>query len=382
MSRLVIIARKLDRGGAERQLVTLASRLRARGRDVHVLLFYEGGAFDGDLAAAGVPIYHLNKRGRWDAVGFLARFRGALAELSPTVVYSFLDFPNILSVVFRGAAGRPRLVWSVRAADMEMRHYDWVSRILPVLEARLSGAADAIVANSHAGAAWARRRGFPVDRLSVIENGIATDLFHPDPDARKRVRDEWKVGDDETLIGLVGRLDPMKDHPNFLRACAELASTRTRLRFVCVGAGSDAYRGELAALSERLGLAPKLIWGGGRRDMPAVTAALDLACSASSFGEGFSNTVGEAMACGVPCAVTDVGDSARIVGDLGETAPPRDPSGLARAITRLLERMAAEPSLSARARDRIVRRFSVETMVDGSEAVLFGPDLAPGELRP
>jgi glycosyltransferase involved in cell wall biosynthesis len=372
MSCLVLLARKLDQGGAERQIVALAKALTERGHDIHVVLFYVGGAFDSELVAAGVPVHFVGKRGRWDAIGFLVRLALILRRLRPAAIYSFLDLPNILAALLRPVVGRPRLVWSIRAAGMEMRHYDWLNRLIPRLEASLSRAADVIVANSHAGSSWAVSRGFPLARMAVVENGIDTVRFHPDPKGRAEVRDDWKVGAAQRLIGLVARLDAMKDHRNFLQACALLAARQDDLCFVCVGGGSLSYRAELEALAERLGIADRLIWAGARQDMPAVFSALDVASSSSSFGEGFSNAIGEAMACGVSCVVTDVGDSARIVGEVGEVAPPRDSEALADAIERMLDRIEENADIGRQARARIIDEFSVERMVLRTEQVLYG----------
>lgn len=371
MSRVVLLARKLDQGGAERQIVALAKALKERGRDVHVVLFYVGGVFDGELAAAGVSAHFVGKRGRWDAVGFLVRLALILRRLRPATIYSFLDLPNILAALLRPIVGRPRLVWSIRAAGMEMRHYDWLSRLIPRLEAGLSRIADVVVANSHAGSAWAVSRGFPTARMAIVENGIDTVRFQPDAVGRAEIRDKWKVGANQRLIGLVARLDAMKDHRNFLQACALLATRLHDLRFVCVGGGPLPYRGQLEAFAEHLGISDRVIWAGACQDMPAVYCALDIACS-SSFGEGFSNAVGEAMACGVPCVVTDVGDSARIVGNVGEVVPPRDADTLAEAIARMFDRLEGNADIGRQARARIVNEFSVERMVSRTEQVVYG----------
>ena len=131
------------------------------------------------------------------------------------------------------------------------------------------------------------------------------------------MRLEWGIAECEKLIGQVGRLDPMKDHSTFLKAAALLAHERKDVRFVCVGEGPTGYRDELYSLAKTLGLASRLIWAGSRRDMPAVYNAFDVAVSSSRWGEGLPNVIAEAMACGVPCVVTDVGDSAFVVDKLG-----------------------------------------------------------------
>jgi glycosyltransferase involved in cell wall biosynthesis len=160
----------------------------------------------------------------------------------------------------------------------------------------------------------------------------------------------------------------MKDHPNFLNAAALLAKKRKETRFVCVGGGPDDYQASLHRLARSLGLEERLLWVGIREDMPAVHNALDVAVSSSSYGEGSSNVIGEAMACGVPCVVTNVGDSAWVVGDTGMVVPPKNPVALMNAIDRSLDEPLCSP---AQIRRRIVERLSVETLVVDTERTLL-----------
>ena len=204
-----------------------------------------------------------------------------------------------------------------------------------------------------------------------MPNGIDTLRFRPDREAGARVRAEWGIGDDESLIGLVGRLDPMKGHACFLQAAALLCARRSGMRFVCVGDGPEHYRESLRALAGQLGLGDRLIWAGTRTDMPAVYNALDMAVSASAYGEGLPNMLGEAMACGTPCVVTRVGDSAWVVGETGVVVPPEDPAALADAWATMLRRIEEERAgLSRAARLRIEQNLSVEALVRNTLAEL------------
>jgi len=171
------------------------------------------------------------------------------------------------------------------------------------------------------------------------------------------------------LIGRVGRLEPVKGYPLFLTAAAEVARSRAATRFVCVGSGPDDYARWLRDQAQALGLAERLVWAGARADMPAVYSALDVAVSTSER-EGFPNVVAEAMACGVPCVVTDVGDSARIVGEYGEVVPPGDPAAMSAAMGRLLDDRERGAIDRARVRERIVGHFSHASLIEGTERAL------------
>ncbi|HHM06440.1 MAG TPA: glycosyltransferase [Gammaproteobacteria bacterium] len=367
---IVFLARSLDYGGAERQLVALAGGLHAKGHRVTVLLFYPGGPLAAELLVRGVPVRDLGKGHRWDVLGFLWRLVRSVRAAAPDIVHAYLPVPNILAVLLWSCFPSAKVVWGVRASNMDLTRYDRLSRWTYRLEAKLAAKADLIIANSHAGVDVLRRRGIPLQRVQVVPNGIDTERFAPDAAARERQRGQWGVGPDVKLIGLVARLDPMKDHPTFLRATALLATQRDDVRFVCVGDGPADYRRQLLALAAELGVASLLSWRGAVADTPAVYNALDLVTLAS-YGEGFPNVVGEAMACGQPCVVTDVGDAARVVGDCGKVVPPRDPSALVagwQAVLNLSDQDRA--GLGAKARERIVKEYRCQHLIDTSEALL------------
>ncbi|MCC6314304.1 MAG: glycosyltransferase [Thermomicrobiales bacterium] len=367
--RLVILARSLEFGGAERQLVALARGLHDRGHRVSVVLFYGGGPLERDLHEAGVPVVALGKRGRWDIGGFAWRLARALRRERPDIVHGYLAMPNLLALALRPIHGG-KVVWGVRGSAVERSDQDWLERAIDRGEARLARRADLVIANSHAGKAAVVAQGFPAGRVRVVPNGIDTARFHPDPAAGQRFRAELGVPAEVPLVGAIGRLDPQKDHPTFLRAAAQIAAERGDVRFVCVGSGPPAEAARLRQLGDELGLGDRLRWVPARAEVTAVYNGLDVLALSSAYGEGFPNVVGEAMACGVPCAVTDVGDAAFVVGELGLVAPPRDPVRLAAAIGRLLDERDSGAERGAACRARIVEQFSLAALVDGTEDAL------------
>ncbi len=203
-----------------------------------------------------------------------------------------------------------------------------------------------------------------------------------DPANAARNREQLAVPEGGAVVGILATFTPAKDHATFLRAAARLVPARPDVRFVCVGDGPAPYRQELRALADDLGLGERLRWAGPASEMPAVYNALDVATS-TSFGEGFPNVIGEAMACGIPCVVTDVGDSAAIVGDTGRVVSPRDPAALASGLGELLDLSDEERlALGQAARERIAGRFSVQELVRRTTATLVDLVEAPTDDLP
>jgi glycosyltransferase involved in cell wall biosynthesis len=360
----------LDYGGAEIQATVLANGLARLGHAVSLLVFYPGGPLF-ERVSSEVTVRCLEKRGRWDVIGFLRRLSRALKEEQPEVLYAFMPVANLLGCLARLRLPKLKVAWGVRASDMDLARYVWLAGFSDWLECRLSRCPHLIISNSAAGRRHAVSRGFPDnDRFIVIPNGIDVEHFRPDLRLRGVVRAEWGVLPYETLVGIVARLDPMKDYPSFLEAAAILVRRVRGMRFVSVGAGPVDYVAVLQEQASRLGLDNKIIWAGPRDDLPAVYNAFDLMVL-SSVSEGFSNVLGEAMACGVPCVATDVGDAREILGDGTAVVPPGDPEALAAGIMALLERLRSErASLGARLRQRIAENFSVETLVERTKVAL------------
>jgi glycosyltransferase involved in cell wall biosynthesis len=367
--KIVFLIRSLTFGGAERQLVALARGLHERGHQVRVGVFYADGPLEADLRVAGIPVTVLDKGGRWDLAGFMVRLVRFLREERPDIFHGYLGTSNYLGVLTRPFHGA-KVVWGVRASDLDGARYDWFYRLDGTIERNLARFPDLLIANSHAGREHVVGRGFPPDRTIVIPNGIDAQRFQPDARMRSEVRAELGVRDSEMLIGRIGRLDHQKDYPTFLRAAAEIAKQRLEVRFICVGTGPDDYERELRDLGTRLGLTERVIWTGPRADMPGVYNALDVMVSSSAWGEGLPNVVAEAMACGVPCVVTDSGDSAWVVGSTGKVVPTRDVPALAAATVAAIDELVAGRADPTVIRQRIIRELSMEHLYEQTEAAL------------
>lgn len=366
--KIMFLIRSLGPGGAERQLVNLAKGLRQLKHNVLVVTFYSGEWLEDELTDAGVTLWTLNKRGRWDVARSAFKLVRLVQKERPTILHSYLSTANLLALLPKVFYPSLRVVWGVRASNVDFAVYDWFSKFSFQCECLLSKAADLIISNSHVGREYHLTHGFPDKNMIVIHNGIDIDSFKRDEKEGERVRQAWGLVKEDVVIGHVGRLDPMKDHPTFLRAVALLVKERPNIWIVCVGEGSSDYREELRSLANRLGLANRIIWAGCRRDMPAVYNAFDVAVSSSRWGEGLSNVIAEAMACEVPCVATDVGDTAFLVGTFGVIVKAGDPNLLAQGIRSALTNESKKGSKSLR--ERVTSNFGVDNCINLSHQIL------------
>jgi glycosyltransferase involved in cell wall biosynthesis len=349
MTDVMYVMSGLGRGGAENMLVQLAAGLRARGLSQHVISLSGLDAFADDLRAAGVDVTVLNARSPLSLVGAMAKLLRTVRRLRPRILQGWMYNGNVAATIAHylcPGRGQRRLFWNLRASNMDEARYGRVIR----LSALLSRLPDLVIANSQAGAAFHRARGLQPQRLDVVDNGIDTTRFRPDPVLRKQVRGEFGIADDTRVVIHVARVDPMKDQASFLAAMAGLPS----LAGILVGDGTQA-----------LPAPPNVRALGLRRDTERCYAAADIMVSSSAFGEGFSNVIAEGMSAGLVPVATDVGDARRIVGETGFIVPPRDPEALTRAISAAASLSHDEfMQRAASARARILSNFSLEAAIE------------------
>ena len=368
--KLLLLTRSLNEGGAERQIVTMGKALAAQGRPPVVAVFYAGGVLEEELRQAGVTIRHIGKRGRWDLATFAARFASMVRHEKPDVVYSMLPTANLVASTLKIAVPDVRIVWGIRASNMDYGDYDRLNTLTLWLQRRLSRAADAIIVNSYAGKRDLLQAGYRDRGITVVLNGVDVNAFRRTSEGRAQLRREWGVADEHQLIGIVARFDPMKDHRTFFKAAALVAARNPAARFVCVGTGAPDLVGGAHTDARAAGVESSVIWAGSRTDMASVYSALDLCVLSSAYGEGFPNVLGEAMACGTPCVSTEVGDAAVILSGWGALVPPRMPDQLACAIEAALCRPVSDEWRTA-ARARIIDSFSVDALLTATDSVLW-----------
>lgn len=367
MIKVLHLITDLNKGGAEMMLYKLLSRMdRLRFQNV-VVSMKPIGPLGADIKALDVPVFTLGIRSGALNPHALLRLLRLLRKERLQILQTWLYHADLLGILAGKLAYVPAIVWNLRCAELDKNdHSKFLFLILKMLT-KLSHMPKAIIVNSKIGRLSHECLGYKPARWVIISNGFDSNLFCPSQDARSLFRRKLRLPEQTPLIGLVARFNPMKDHMNFLYAASQLHKKRSDVHFVLVGQGVDEKNDLLMDQITALDLHKCLHLLGERDDIAHITAALDIA-SSSSYSEGFSNVIGEGMASGVPCVVTDVGDSAYIVGDTGLVVPPRDPHALAAAWNRLLsmsenDRMA----LGLSGRERIVSLFSLDAITNQYE---------------
>lgn len=323
------------------------------------------------LAARGVRVLTLGMaKGKPSPVG-LWKLVALLRQLKPLLLQTHLYHADLLGFLAGKFARVPHIFWNIRQSCMDFSHYRPTTGLTVKLCARLSRFVDKILVNSYAGLDFHAGLGYDRDKMVVIPNGFAGDRFRPDAASYADVRRELQLSGYTRLVGMAARFDPQKDHGTFFQAAALVSRCDPDVHFLVAGQGLDRNNPPVRELLERSGLDPgKVSLLGERSDMPRVMASLDVFVSSSAFGEGFPNVIGEAMACGVPCVATDVGDAALIVGPTGIIVPPRQPERLAQGILQLLNlEPAAYRAMSAAARQRLLQQYGLMRIVGRLESL-------------
>jgi glycosyltransferase involved in cell wall biosynthesis len=368
MKKIVFLIRSLNVGGAERQLLTLVDSLDRDRFDPVIVMFYPGGTLLPEFEKRGIRVLAAGKSRRWDMVSFFSSLTKIIRAEKPDILCSYLVAANLLALVFKGYWKIPYVITSIRHSFLRKEDYDWTASFMYWVEDHLSGRADRVIINSYVGARLAEARGIPESRIVVIPNGIDTDRFIPSADLRSVTRKKLGYSSGDRVIGMVGRLDPVKDHSTFIKAASLLVTTIKNIRFLIVGDGSSDYLDRIHLEISQAGLTGVFQILPAEPDPVPVYNALDV-CVSASVGEGFSNVIAEAMSCEVPCVVTDVGDSSMITGETGRIVPVGAPDKMAEAICDLVEMKAMDrKTLGNQARERIKAEFSVVKMVSATSS--------------
>lgn len=348
-------------GGAQTQLARLVSAMATQNCSSHVVSLVAGNGADVRQADDALGM----RRGLPTPSAAL-RLRGVARRQDANLIQGWMYHGNLAAIfAARWTRRRVPLVWNVRHSLYDLSLEKPLTRAVIRFGAMLSSGPAAIVYNSETSARQHEAIGYPADRTVVIANAFDCDVFRPRPEARERLRSIVGAGPRSTLIGMAARNHPMKDAANLVRAMALLLAKGVDAHLVIVGPDYDIASLVASAPEAGSELADRITLLGGRDDMHEILPGLDILAVPSAWGEGFSNILGEAMASGLACVATDIGDSGNILGGHGIVVPPKEPEALAAALHRLIELgPESRAQVGEDARARVIANYSLTAIAE------------------
>jgi glycosyltransferase involved in cell wall biosynthesis len=359
----------LSVGGAEMMLLKLLTHRQRPDLEYAVISLMADGPLAAQMVSAGIPVHSLNMRRGIPSPLDLRRLARLTRDMAPDVAQGWMYHGNLAALLMSRMSHTPiRVLWNVRHSLSDLAHEKWLTRQVIRWGARLSSRAERILYNSEVAADQHEGLGYDPSKRLIIPNGFDVERLRPMPGMRDQIRAHYRIPPRAFVIGMVARYHPMKDFATLLQAARRHLKEYPDTTFLLAGRGVDHNNPEImrwidADMESRIHLL-------GEQDrVEHLMNAMDVFCLSSAWGDAFSNVLGEAMSCGVPCVATDVGDARHIIGDTGHIVEVRSPEDLCRAWSCC--RAESPEQLRRRgaaARQRIEEHYRIEHIVSRYEA--------------
>ena len=370
--RVCHIINGLDVGGAEMMLYKLLKSSTVEQLEASVISLLETGPIADLITSLDLPVTSLALARRSMIFGrgvptpkTVWKLGRAIASARPDLLQGWMYHGNLAATLGAVISGRRYpVVWNVRHSVYDLGKEKSMTAKLIRLGRRLSSRPNAIIYNAKVSAEQHEALGYDPGKTVIIPNGFDCDHFKPDAAKRGKLRAELGLTEGTSIVGMVARDHPQKDSFNLLRAIALVIERGSPVHLAIAGASFDDHNRRVTGRIRELGIGDHVSLLGPRSDIADIMAGFDVVALPSAWGEGFPNVLGEAMACGVPCAATDVGDAAWIIDVHGRVVPPGDAQALAMAIDQLISLPREERrQIGMAARRRILDHFSLPKIV-------------------
>ncbi len=374
MKKIMHVITGLGDGGAEGVLTRLC--LLSKNLEHEVVSLIDAGKYGEVLAAAGIKVHYLNMNAARPNPLKLIKLISIIRESKPSAVQTWMYHADLLGGISAKIAGVKRIIWGVRHSTLDKgkakRSTIYIARLLAKLSYYIP---DKIVCCARKALEVHAELGYDKSKLTLIPNGYDLESLRHDSEAGFHIRKELCISKDSFLIGKVGRYDPFKDHSNLLKSLSIIKNSGIEFTCILVGSGITPENKLLTKEIADLGLFDCIQLVGQRADIPAIMNALDLHVLASS-SEAFPNVLAEAMACGVVCISTDVGDAKEILNEPNFICSPKNPEMLSELIIKAQYLWANDKqtwsALKQRNVDRIKSQYSIASMVRQYEQCWLG----------
>ena len=369
--KIVYLTTGLNMGGAEVMLYNLLSKIDRDRFEPVIISLMDKGVFGESIEQLGIPVYSGGMLIGKPSIAAVRRIIELIKQVQPDLIQGWMYHGNIAAQFFNLVTGnKTPVLWSIHHSLHDLSSEKPLTQAIIRFGSWSSKYISKTAYVSEKSQGQHQKLGYSTSNSCVVPNGFDTSNFQPSSAVRHKFRQELGISDDTFLIGSLARYHPMKDHANLLQAAKVLLTNSPDTKFVLIGTNVDNNNQTLTDLITQLGINDSLYLLGQRRDIPQITPALDVLTSSSAYGEAFPLVIGEAMSCGVPCVVTDIGDSGWIVADTGKVVPPKNPVALAKAWQEIIDlNPIAREKMGRAARERITEKFALDSIVNQYETI-------------
>ena len=363
----------LEVGGAELMLARLIESYKDRSGYEHLVIsLTDVGKVGERLRLNGIEVLPLGMRSILDFPIVFFRLARLIYSRKPDVVQTWMYHADLIGGLAARVAGFNNVVWGVRTTDLSEGRSKFTYVIRKICALLSSFIPREIVCAAYAAMKSHVLVGYDLTKMTFVSNGFDFNRFIFSAQERTRLREKWGILQSEILIGSVGRFNLAKDPENFINAARIIAKLNPEVKFMLVGRGQSMENQDLVELIADTDLADRFILLGERADIAACMSAMDIFCLHSRT-EGFPNVLGEAMAIGLPCVATDVGDAALMLAETGIIVRKENSQALANGILHLLRlSMQERKYMGEAAKKRVTTEYSMSRACEKFEKIYAG----------
>lgn len=356
MKKVLHVINEMGLGGTETALYRLLCTMQSLDYAFFVIVLSEPGYYSSKIKELGIPIYHLDIK-KAHTIKTTYRLITLIRKIKPDVVQTWLYHSDLFGGLIAKCCGVKKILWGIRCEGVGLKRK---TRAIKSFCALLSWVIpNLILTNSQIALNKHHRVGYRHKKMRVVYNGFDIQAFYPNKSSPKMIGD-IHLPSNALVIGTLARFHKDKDYATLLRAIEPLCLAHPHVYFVLCGQGCCEDNGELRTMRKALTYPERVLLLNGVSDTNTYLNTLDIFVL-SSQTEGFPNSLGEAMLCGLPCIATDVGEVKEMLGETGLLVPPQDPEKLTSACLSLINQSEqVRTQLGALARLRIEERYSTE----------------------
>lgn len=357
--KIVHIIVGLNNGGAEMMLYKLLKYMDKEKYECSVISMMDEGIMGERIKKLGIPVQCLNMKRGIPSIQAIIKTLGICKnkDIIQTWMYhaDFLGF--IVSKILK-----KKIIWGIHHSNLEKNKNKKSTLLIAKINSYLSKWTDSIVSCSIIAKEKHIEYGYYGEKINIIPNGFELDKFKYIENSKKILEKEFPILKDKLIFSLVARYEILKDHKNCIEAM-RIIKEKYLKNFILLLCGTNINEEnlELLKLIEKNKIEENVLLLDRRDDIPIIMSATDIYIS-SSLGEGFPNVIGEAMACETPCIVTNVGDSAYIVGNSGGVVERNNSFKLAEEIINFIEGKGYKKNRK-KCRERIINNFEIKKIV-------------------